>query len=316
VDVHKNAKLTPRGREAMVRRVVEHGLGLRSAAREFGVDTKVVRRWLARYREAGSAGLVDRSHRPHRMPMRTPAAIERRVVELRYRRVTAAAIAKEVGIDASTVSRIVRRHGLNRLSRLEPSPAVRRYEHGAPGSMLHLDIKVLARFDRPGHRVTGNGRLDSPGAGWEYVHVAIDDHARLAHARIHGDESAASAWRALCAALRYYRALGITIERVLTDNGPCYRSRVFARLCRRLGIKHRRTRAYTPRTNGKAERFIQTALREWAYAHAYANADQRARQLAHWLHHYNWHRPHGSLNKQPPVSRLGVTEDNLARLHI
>jgi len=249
------------------------------------------------------------------MPTRTPASIERRVRELRAQRWTAAAIAEAVGIDPSTVSRILRRHGLNRLSMLDPKPPVRRYEHAAPGAMLHLDIKKLARFHRPGHRVTGNRQLDSRGAGWEYAHVAIDDHSRLGHARIHADETAASACRALCAAVRYYRALGISIERVLTDNGACYLSRAFARLCRRLGIKHRRTQAYTPRTNGKAERFIQTALREWAYAHVYANAAQRARQLPHWLHHYNWHRPHGSLNRQPPVSRLGLTEDNLARLH-
>ena len=250
------------------------------------------------------------------VPHKTPASVERRVLELRQQRLTAQAIAQEVGLDDSTVSRILRRYGLNRLSALDPKPPVRRYAHGAPGSMLHLDIKKLGRFERPGHRVTGSRQAgESRGAGWEYVHVAIDDHARVGFARLYPDEGQTSAWRALIAAVRYYRGLGIRIQRVLTDNGSCYRSYRFAKACRRLSIRHKRTRPYTPRTNGKAERFIQSALREWAYAHTYINAKQRADQLPYWLHHYNWHRPHGSLGRKPPISRLGLSADNLARLH-
>lgn len=269
MDVHQNAKLTPRGRAALVRRIINDGLSFRAVAREFGLDAKVVCRWVARFREAGAAGLADRSHRPHRMPTKTPAAVEARVVELRTQRLTAAAIADEVGIDTSTVCRILRRHGLNRLSMLDPKPPVRRYEHAAPGSMLHLDIKKLGRFTRPGHRATGDRRVGrSRGAGWDYVHVAIDDHSRVSHATIRPDETARSAVRALIATLRYYRRLGIRFRAILTDNGACYRSRAFARACRRLGLAHRRTRPYRPRTNGKVERLIQTALHEWAYARA------------------------------------------------
>lgn len=227
-----------------------------------------------------------------------------------------ATIAAEVGIGESTVSRILQRHGPNRLSALDPKPPVQRYEHATPGSMPHLDIKKPGRFACPGHRVTGTrqaGRSDAE--GWDYGHVAIDDHARVGFARIWPDESAPGACNASIAAVRYCRRPGITIERGLTDNGACYRSYRLAKLCRRLGIRHKRTRPYTPRTNGKAERFIQTALRECAYAHVYANDEQRAKQLPYRLHHYNWRRPHGSLNKQPPISRLELSVDNPSRLH-
>lgn len=315
MDVHQNAKLTPRGREQLVRYVSEHGCSLRAAAREFRVDAKTVRRWVRRYAECGAAGLKDRSSRPRRSPRRVPRALVRRVVRARRRRLTVEQIARTEAVSRATVARILARHGLSRLEALEPQPPVERYEYARPGGLLHLDIKKLGRFHRPGHRRTGNRHQDSPGAGWEYAHVAIDDHSRVAWVRLSPDERAASAWRALIQAVRYYRSLGVHIERVLTDNGACYRSRRFAAACRRLGIAHRRTRPYTPRTNGKAERFIQTALREWAYAHTYANSQARAWQLPVWLHHYNWHRPHGSLNRQPPISRMGLTGDNLLRLH-
>jgi transposase InsO family protein len=223
-------------------------------------------------------------------------------------------IAEELGIGLSTVARLVREAGLNRLAYLDPPRPANRYEHDAPGDMLHLDIKKLGRFRRPGHRVTGNRRQDSPGAGWEYVHVAIDDHSRVAFASIHPDETGKSACQALLKAVRYYAGVGIRFQQVLTDNGAAYRSRIFRRLCRRLGLRHRRTKPYTPRTNGKAERFIQTALREWAYAHSYETSKQRGRYLSTWLHRYNWHRPHASLGYLPPVSRLPIV-NNLLGLH-
>ena len=316
VNIHKNAKLTPRGREEMVKLVVEHGLSYRQAAAISGVDPKTVRRWVKRYEAEGIAGLVDRSSRPAGCPHRTPRHVVRRIYRRRrIDRRTMAEIARIECVSQATVARILAANGLNRLPELDPKPPVQRYEHAYPGSMIHLDIKKLARFKHPGHRVTGVPRKDSKGIGWEYVHAAIDDHSRVAFVQLWPNEQAASAWRTLVAAIRYYRSLGIEVERVLTDNGSCYRSRVFAVACRRLGIKHRRTKPYTPRTNGKAERFIKTALREWAYAHSYNTSVDCARQLNHWLHHYNWHRHHGGINRKTPISRLGLSGGNLARLH-
>ena len=208
------------------------------------------------------------------------------------------------------------RAGLNRLSHLEPARPDNRYEHEAPGDLLHLDIKKLGRFKRPGHRVTGTRQhCKNRGAGWEYVHVAIDDHSRIAFSSIHSDETGKSVCEALIKAVRYYRGLGIRYKRVLTDNGAAYRSGRFRRLCQRLGLVHRRTRPYSPRTNGKAERFIQTILREWAYARSYESSEQRARHLLPWLHQYNWHRPHASLDYQPPISRSGLSVNNLLSSH-
>jgi transposase InsO family protein len=211
----------------------------------------------------------------------------------------------------------LKRLGLNRLSALEPATPVRRYERAHPGELIHLDIKKLGRFKRIGHRITGDrkGQSNARGVGWEFVHVCIDDTSRIALTRIMPDEKAVSAVAFLKAAVAYYKSLGVSVARVMTDNGSCYKSLAFARACRRLKIKHIRTKPYTPKTNGKAERFIQTALREWAYARAYQTSDQRAAELPIWTHHYNWHRPHGSLKSNPPISRLGLSEDNLLRLH-
>ena len=182
--------------------------------------------------------------------------------------------------------------------------------------MIHIDIKKLGRFERVGHRITGSPQQGkSRGAGWEFVHVSIDDASRLAFSQILPDERKESAAAFLKAAIAYYASLGVIVARVMTDNGSCYRSAAFRKACSDLGLKHIRTKPYTPKTNGKAERFIQTALREWAYAHAYPNSQHRAEELPFWLHRYNWHRPHGSLKSKPPVSRLGLTEDNLSRLH-
>jgi transposase InsO family protein len=210
---------------------------------------------------------------------------------------------------------VVVRLGLSRLKALDPVTPVRRYEHASPGDLLHLDIKKLGKIGVVGHRITGDRRRRTPGIGWEFLHVAIDDHSRIAFSAIHTAERGFSAAAFLLAAVKYYSRLGIRIRRVLTDNGSCYRSREFREACAQLGIKQRFTRPYTPRTNGKAERFIQTALREWAYARAYNNSDQRRAELPCWVHEYNWHRPHASLARNVPVSRLGQNRNNVLRLH-
>ena len=236
---------------------------------------------------------------------------------VRRERRTQEHIAGELGISKASVSRILKRRGLSLLSSIEPQQARPRYERDKPGEIVHLDVKKLGRFNSIGHRITGRrkGRCSSQSAGWEYVHVAIDDHSRVARADIFPDQTKESATAFLFATIAYFKNLGITVERVMTDNGSCYRSKTFARACTKLGIKHIRTKPYTPQTNGKAERFIQTALREWAYATAFEHSDQRRQALLPFLHRYNWHRPHASLAKKPPISRLGLTSNNLLRLH-
>ena len=315
MNTHKNARLTYRGRVLLVRRVLKEGLRVEEAAHACGVSSRTAYKWINRYRQEGLAGLHDRSSAPRQSPRQTPTRIHQRICRLRRQRMTYRNIADAVGVSMSTVGRVLARAHLNRLSALDPEQPDNRYEHDHPGDLLHLDIKKLGRFTRPGHRVTGD-RRGSGGSGWEYVHVAIDDHSRIAFSNIHPDETARSACSALLAALRYYRSLGISFKRVLTDNGACYKSRRFRRLCRRLGLVHKRTRPYTPRTNGKAERFIQTALREWAYARSYRSSNQRAKHLPAWLHTYNWHRKHASLGYQPPISRLGLGMNNLLAIHI
>jgi transposase InsO family protein len=300
----------------MVKLVIDFGWSYRRTAAAYQVDPKTVARWVGRFRAEGARGLQDRSSRPHACPHRTPRAVARRICRLRRNdRLTMDQIARREDVSRATVARILAANGLNRLSELDPKPPVQRYEHPHPGAMVHLDIKKLGRFKVPGHRVTGVRRKDSKGIGWEHAHVAIDDHSRVGHIQIWSDETSASAWRALIATVRYFRTLGVRIERILTDNGACYRSHKFARCCRRLGIKHRRTKPYSPQTNGKAERFIQTAIREWAYGHSYNTSECRAAELPKWVHHYNWHRRHGGIGGEKPISRLGLTEDNLLRLH-
>ena len=277
-----------------------------------GVSSRTAYKWLQRYQEEGEAGPVNRSFRPHRCPHAPSGKTARRVIKLRRQRQTYRQIAQAVGISQSSVARILTRAGLNRLSHLEPARPDDRYEHEAPGDLLHLNIKKLGRLRRPGHRVTDTRQhCKSYGAGWEYVHIAIDDHRWSAYGSIHPNERAPSACEALIKAVRYYRGLDLPFQRVLTDKGAPYRSRAFKRLCRRLGPVHRRTRPYSPRTKGKAERFIQTALREWAYARSYESSEQQARHLLPWLHQYNWHRPHASLDYQPPISRSGLSVNNL-----
>lgn len=318
MNIHKNARLTPRRREEMAGCVVEGRLSKAVAARTYGVTSKVVARWVWRFQAEGRAGMVDRSSRPTRSPRQTAATIADEIATLRRQRLTGKHIAKQTGVSVATVSRVLKRAGLSRLKDIEPAEPVRRYERQSPGEMIHIDIKKLGRFDRVGHRITGDrtGQSNSRGVGWEFVHVCIDDASRVAFSQILPDEKKESAVAFLKAAVAYYASLGITIERVMTDNGSCYRSKAFVKACRKLGLKHIRTKPYTPKTNGKAERFIQTALREWAYAVAYPTSDHRAAELPAWLHRYNWHRPHGSLKSKTPISRLGLAEDNLLRLHI
>ena len=301
----------------MVRAVVDEGLSKAAAARRFNTTSKTVAKWVARFESEGVEGLRDRSSRPLFSPSQATPAVCAAVEALRRQRHTGEQIAAEVGVSAATVSRVLRRLGLNRLSALEPAEPVRRYERTAPGELLHIDIKKLGKFNRIGHRITGDrtGQSNTRGIGWEYVHLVIDDHSRLAYSEIQPDEKRASCLRFLFNALRFFRSLGVAVERVMTDNGSSFRSHRYAKALRRLRIKHLRTKPYTPKTNGKAERFVQTSLREWAYAHAYPTSDHRARELPIWLHRYNWHRPHGSIGAKPPISRLAMTSDNVLRLH-
>jgi transposase InsO family protein len=316
MDYHQNARLTVHSREQLSKRVVEQGCTLKQAAACFNVSAKTASRWVRRYRQQGVAGLQDRSSRPHRLRQPTPAEQVMMVEQMRRQRWTGLRIAQQTGLSRATVSRILRRMKLSRIRDLEPKLPAQRYEHARPGDLLHLDIKKLGRIARPSHRVTGNRRDSVSGIGWEYLHIAIDDHSRMAFSALYPDEKQASVLAFLAAALADYARFGIRFRAVLTDNGPAYRSHAFARACRQLGLKHRFTRPYTPRTNGKAERFIQTALREWAYARSYQNSDERSQELRPWLHQYNWHRPHGSLGASPPVSRSALDRNNLLTLHI
>jgi transposase InsO family protein len=318
VDIHQNARTTPHSRAELVRRVVQEGQSPTAVAAAFGLSAKTVRKWVARFHAEGEAGLRDRSSRPHRLHRPTPAATAAQIEALRRQRLTGQQIAQQTGVSPATVSRVLKRLGLTSLKALEPVEPVRRYECDSPGDLIHIDIKKLGRFTQTGHRITGDraGQSNRRGVGWEFVHVGIDDASRLAFSQIKPDETKASAVAFLAATIAYYTSLGITVRRVMTDNGSCYRSQAFAQACKHFGLKHTRTRPYTPKTNGKAERFIQTALREWAYAKAYDTSRQRADDLPIWLHRYNWHRPHASLKAKTPISRLGLPEDNLLRLHI
>jgi transposase InsO family protein len=322
MNIHQNARLTPHGRERIVRAVLEGGQTPQAAARAAGVCPRTARKWIARFTVEGRAGLADRSSRPQRLRAPTPPASVDQVIALRRRRLSGQHIAKAVGVSPATVSRILNRASLSRLKDLDPGEPVRRYERQHPGELIHIDVKKLGRFHQVGHRITGDRtRQSSPrgrgaGAGWEFVHVCIDDASRIAFTRIMPDETAKSAIAFLKAAIASYDSLGVKVARVMTDNGAGYKAFAFARACKRLKLKHIRTKPYTPKTNGKAERCIQTALREWAYARAYPTSTHRAQSLQPWTHAYNWHRPHGSLKGKTPIGRLGLSEDNLLRLHI
>jgi transposase InsO family protein/transposase-like protein len=325
MNVHKNARLTPHSGAELVRRVVAGGQSPKAVATAFGVDVKTVKKWVERFGCEGGDGLADRSSRPKMLRRPTPCQTREQIIALRRQRWTGQQIAKATGTSPATVSRILRRARLSRIRDLEPPEPVVRYERKTPGELIHIDIKKLGRFDRVGHRITGDRTGQSSargkrggkswGAGWEFVHVCIDDASRIAFSQILPDEKKESAIAFLKAALAYYKSLGITVSAVMSDNGACYKSFAFRDLCRDLGLKHIRTKPYTPKTNGKAERFVQTSLREWAYAQPYPTSDHRAAELPPWLHRYNWHRPHGGIKLQTPISRLGLTEDNLLSIH-
>jgi transposase InsO family protein len=315
MDYHQNARLTVHSREQIARRVLEQGVTLKLAAASFNVSAKTASKWVRRYREHGVAGLRDRSSRPQHSPRLTASSLSEKVLDLRRLRYTGLRIARSLHLSRATVSRILRRAGMNRLRSLDPPPPVVRYEHKRPGDLIHFDIKRLARIVKPGHRVHGDRTRETRGAGYEYLHIAIDDHTRIAFTAILPDQKHGSALLFFHMACAHFSRFGFSVRSILTDNGSCYRDWRFQKVVRSACLKHRFTRPYTPRTNGKAQRFIQTALREWAYARTYQNSDQRNQQLDPWLHDYNFHRPHASLTLKTPASRAQLNRNNLLSLH-
>jgi transposase InsO family protein len=315
MNTHKNARLTFARRMELVRDIVDRKRTPCAAAAAQGVTAATARKWLGRYLAGGEAALADRSSRPHRSPRSLPAATALAIVELRHRRLTQARIAQGLGVSKSSVGRVLARAGLSRLSDLQPVEPVRRYEHPVPGDLLHIDIKKLGRIERPGHRITGDRQVRSKGAGWEYLFVAIDDHARIGFSEVYDAENKASATQFLRNAYDYYRSLGVQPKAVLTDNGKVFSSTPFRQACAELALRKCFTRPYRPQTNGKAERFIQSALREWAYAFEYQTSQQRTDTLEDWMHHYNWHRPHQGIGGLAPMARLKTSRKNLLTLH-
>ncbi len=314
--LHANARTCPNSRRLLVSRVEERGWSLTAAAEAAGVSERTARKWLARWRAEGEAGLLDRSSAPRRIPSRLPVERVGAIEALRRLRMTAAEIAECLEMALSTVSRWLGRIGLGRLSRLEPPDPPNRYERSRPGELVHLDVKKLGRIAGAGHRMTGDRRSQhvryrrrkSGALGWEFVHVCVDDATRLAYAEVLADERGATAAGFLRRAIRWFRSLGVSVERVMSDNGPCYRSTVHAVACRELRLRHLFTQPYRPRTNGKAERFIQTLQNRWAYGAVYGNSAERTRALPGWLTHYNFRRRHGSLGHRPPAARLAELE--------
>lgn len=301
--MHKLAKLTPTGRREMIGRL-EAGEAVRAVAHDLRLSRRTIYRWWHRYQEEGLAGLVDRPSRPRRSPQAWPRPQRRRIERLRRRRWSSLRIARELGLPVSTVVHIQRRLGLARLAALEPRRPVIRYERRRPGALVHLDIKKLGRIGRVGHRIHGDRHRNCPGIGWEFVHVAVDDATRLAYAEIYPDERAASTSAFLVRATRWFGRYGVTVRAVMSDNGSGYRAGRFGALRRRLRLGHIWTRPYTPRTNGKAERFIRTALAEWAYVQPYATSLARASALTDFLRYYNTERPHSALGYHTPAQRL------------
>jgi transposase InsO family protein len=308
--LHANARTCPNSRQLLVDRI-EAGWSVMKAAEAAGITDRTARRWLARWRAEGPVGLFDRSSAPKRIPHKTPPDRVSAICELRQLRLTAAEISERLSMPLSTVSAVLSREGLGKRSRLEPPEPVNRYERRHPGELIHIDIKKLGRIIRPGHRVLGHQARAQPGyhrqagkIGWEFVHVCIDDHSRLAYAEVLADEKAQTAIGFLRRAVAFYTRHNITVQRLMTDNGPAYISGAHAIACAQLGIRHLRTQPYRPRTNGKAERFIQTLIRRWAYSRTYQTSAERTAALPGWLDHYNYTRPHGSLSHKPPGSRL------------
>ena len=304
MNVHKNARMTVHGRLLLVARIRERGWRVEDAALAAGVSLRSAYKWLARWRAGGERALHDRSSAPARCPSRLPAEVTAQIERLRRRRLTGPQIARRLRRPRSTVGLVLRRLGLGRLTALEPRPPVIRYQRASPGELLHIDTKKLGRIDGIGHRITGDRTGPRRRSGWEILHVAIDDAARLAYSEILPDERKASAIAFLDRALGWFGRHGVTVERVMTDNGSAYRSHAFRRACADAGLRHLRTRPYTPRTNGKAERFIQTALPEWAYARPFASSGERSQAIVPWLHYYNHHRPHTGIHAVTPAARL------------
>jgi transposase InsO family protein len=311
--LHGNARTCPNSRRLLVDRVCEQSWPVRAAAEAAGVSERTAYRWVARWREEGVEGLRDRSSAPRRIPHRTSPDRVQAIAALRRLRMTAAEIAEVLGMALSTVSAVLKRIGLGKRSRLSPPEPPNRYERKRPGELVHLDIKKLGRISvrGAGHRVSGHrasqfrvGPKRLRATGWEFVHVAVDDATRLAYAEVLQDERGATATAFLRPAVAWFERFGIRVERVLSDNGSCYRSRVHAAALAELGIRHLFTRPYRPRTNGKAERFIQTLTDRWAYGAIYGSSAERTAALPGWLTHYNFTRPHGSLSHKPPGTRL------------
>ena len=300
---HKNARLTFEGRKLLIERMAV--MGLIPAAEAAGISRQTAHKWLRRFQAGGQEALRDRSSRPERTRSTVDHELAERIEQLRRSRMPMRRIAMVVGRSVATISRLLASLGLSSLKALDPVQPVVRYEREAPGELLHMDTKKLGRIVRPSHRVTGDRRDSVDGAGWEFAHVAIDDHSRASFVQILRDERKESVVEFLKAAVAHYQALGVTVKRLLTDNGSAYRSKLFARTCQALGIKHTFTKPYRPQTNGKAERFIQTCLREWAYGRVWTNSAERTAWLPAFLAYYNARRPHSALGYKPPASRLG-----------
>ncbi len=309
MDMHENARSTPRSRMLMIERL-KAGWTVAAVASAFGVDGKTVRKWHARFSTQGRAGLIDRSSRPRSSPCRLDEQSQAMIEGLRRQRLSGPRIARELGRPVSTIGKVLRRLGLGRLKAFDPVVPAIRYERDKPGELIHLDTKKLGRIDGIGHRITGDRRGQSnrrgrgAGLGWEALHVAIDDASRLAYTEILPDEKKTSATAFLERALGFFTSHGVAVERVMTDNGSCYKAHTFRDACRELGLRHIRTRPYTPKTTGKAERFIQTSLREWIYARPYQNSAQRTEAMPARLCDYNTRRPHAALGGKPPISKL------------
>ena len=308
---HKHARTTYAIRVEMVSQLQSGTLSPAKASRIYGITVRTVRKWLQRFLAGGNSGLADASSAPKRSARALPEGKADAIVQLRQQRWLQSRIAKELEISEATVSRVLRRAGISKLKDLEPKQPVQRYEREQPGELLHIDIKKLARFKRTGHRISGNRRQRSRTSGWEYLFVAVDDHARIAFTALHQAENGECACRFLWDAVAYYASLGVKVQRLLTDNGLVFRSKNFLRMCEEFGITKKFTQPYRPQTNGKAERFIQSALREWAYGWSYENSAQRADVLAHWQHYYNWHRPHHGIDGQVPMQRLPANGYNV-----
>ncbi len=316
MNTHKNARLTYLRRLEMVQDITERGLDASESAAKQGVSAVTARKWLGRYLAGGAGALADKSSRPELSPRAVDPSVAMTIIELRRKLFLQARIAAYTGVSKATVSRVLKRAGMSKLADLSPKDDVQRYERDVPGELLHIDIKKLGRFDKVGHRITGDRTQRARDIGWDHVFVAVDDHSRVAFTQVYPDETKQSAESFLRASVRYFESLNVPIQRVITDNGKCFHSALFGAACLELGIAQKFTRAYRPQTNGKAERFVQSVLREWAYGRVYANSDQRNAALPVWNHFYNWHREHHGIGLKPPMSRLSLSRKNVLTLHI